>query len=167
MAKLKKCGDCGQEISKKAKSCPNCGAPAGRKQYGCGHLIFVLVLLGTAGWWIRDTPLSSPTQSKARTASTGGKEIAWVENGKSAVRTILKDPESAQFRNVYFSRGLDDIPVACGEVNSKNSLGGYTGYQRFVSAGTTELTYLEGQVADFDKVWAKFCTRTTEAKATS
>lgn len=42
---LKKCKECGHEVSKKADKCPNCGAPQKRKPYGCGTLI-VIVLLG-------------------------------------------------------------------------------------------------------------------------
>ena len=53
------------------------------------------------------------------------KKIAWMNQGMEAVKTKLKDPDSAEFRNVYFHRGSEDIPMTCGEVNSKNSFGGY------------------------------------------
>lgn len=43
-----------------------------------------------------------------------------VEN---KVKSLLKDPDSAQFRKVKNT---------CGEVNAKNSFGGYTGYKRFL-----------------------------------
>lgn len=38
------------------------------------------------------------------------------------VKSALKDPESAKFKNVV---------GVCGEVNSKNSYGGYTGFKSF------------------------------------
>lgn len=85
------------------------------------------------------------------------KEFLWVEKGKDAVKEKLKDSNSVEFRNVYFHRGADNIPMTCGEVNSKNSLGGYTGYQKFVSAGRPDLTFLQEQVADFGTTWNKFC----------
>lgn len=85
------------------------------------------------------------------------KQFAWVERGKDAVRSTLKDGESARFRNVFFNRGQDDIPMACGEVNAKNSLGGYSGYQHFISAGRPDLTFLENQVSDFRTIWDRFC----------
>lgn len=85
------------------------------------------------------------------------REIAWIEKGKEAVRLKLKDPNSAQFKNVYFHRGSDGIPVSCGEVNSKNSFGGYTGFQKFVSAGKSELTFLQSEVSDFGGTWKQFC----------
>lgn len=42
----------------------------------------------------------------------------------------LKDPESARYRNLRFSTGVYGESL-CGEVNAKNSLGGYTGYSFF------------------------------------
>ena len=45
----------------------------------------------------------------------------------------LKDPDSAKFRNERVGGHL--ITVVCGEVNSKNSLGGYVGYERYIGAG--------------------------------
>jgi len=84
------------------------------------------------------------------------KELAWMDKGKTAVRSKLKDPNSAMFKEVFYSKS-GGVPMTCGLVNSKNSFGGYGGYQRFVSAGKYDLTYLEEQVKDFAKVWDKFC----------
>lgn len=42
---LKKCKECAREISDKADKCPNCGSPQKGKQYGCGTLILILVVL--------------------------------------------------------------------------------------------------------------------------
>lgn len=45
----------------------------------------------------------------------------------------LKDPSSAQFRNTR----LNDIKTAaCGEINAKNSYGGYEGFRKFVATQT-------------------------------
>lgn len=59
-----------------------------------------------------------------------------------AVKYRLKDPESAKFRNftpffkMFYSYGLTggDEPLwtLCVQVNSRNSFGGYTGYDWFV-----------------------------------
>jgi hypothetical protein len=75
------------------------------------------------------------------------------------VRLKLKDPDSAQFRKTYFHRGKSGVPVACGQVNAKNSMGGYSGFQRFVSGTTVELTYLEKEVSGFAKVWNELCVK--------
>lgn len=89
--------------------------------------------------------------------STDAKKIGWMQKGMEAAKAKLKDPGSAKFRGVYFHQGADGIPMTCGEVNSKNSLGGYGGFQRFVSAGKSDLTFVEEQVTDFSTVWSSFC----------
>lgn len=43
----------------------------------------------------------------------------------------LKDPSSAQFRNVKYGKGVPGAWPMCGEFNAKNSYGGYVGFQRF------------------------------------
>lgn len=48
-----------------------------------------------------------------------------------AVKRIMKDPESTQFRDLREIKNLNGNSVLCGEVNSKNSYGGYTGYSYF------------------------------------
>ncbi|MEJ2182731.1 MAG: SH3 domain-containing protein [Nitrospirota bacterium] len=40
---LKKCKECGHEISSKAKRCPNCGAPL-KKGIGCGTAFLIIIL---------------------------------------------------------------------------------------------------------------------------
>lgn len=80
-----------------------------------------------------------------------------MDKGMQAVRAKLKDPGSAEFKDVYFNRGGDGIPMTCGQVNGKNSFGGRNGYQRFISSGSSELTFLEEEVSDFVIVWNRFC----------
>ncbi len=98
---------------------------------------------------------TAPDDSYGETADV--QELLWVERGKQAVRSKLKDPDSADFRNVFFHRGSDDIPVICGEVNSKNSFGGFGGFQKFISAGSAEMTFLEEEVSDFGNLWNTLC----------
>ncbi|MCW0374905.1 hypothetical protein [Xanthomonas sacchari] len=50
-----------------------------------------------------------------------------------AVRGELKDPDAAQFKDVRANYTEEFGVVACGRVNAKNELGGYTGFRRFVS----------------------------------
>jgi hypothetical protein len=94
-------------------------------------------------------------------ADEQSRQAIWVARGQEAVKAKLKDPGSAQFRAVFFNRGKDGLPVTCGEVNSKNSFGGYSGHQKFVSAGKPERTYLEEQMAagEFAKVWNTLCAK--------
>ncbi len=115
-------------------------------------IIMVTALLGIT---LTANVLAGSEDSYDRT--TDGKKIAWMDLGKQAVKKQLHDPSSAKFRNVYFNKGSDGIPMTCGEVNSKNSFGGYGGYQKFVSAGKPELTFLEEQVTDFSTIWIRLC----------
>jgi hypothetical protein len=78
------------------------------------------------------------------------KEAAKV---KSAIADRLKDPDSAKFR-----RMSSDTYAAffCGEVNAKNSMGGYVGYKRFYAIGA-DTTRLEGDELFFEDLWAENC----------
>jgi hypothetical protein len=96
-------------------------------------------------------------QEDADDKTTDSKKIAWMRKGMEAVRQKLKDPRSAEFRNVFFNQGSKNVPDTGGEVNSKNAFGGFTGFQRFISAGQTDLTYLEEEVDGFPDVWRHLC----------
>jgi len=90
------------------------------------------------------------------------KTIALMQKGIDAVRARLKNPSSAQFRNVHFHRSSSGVPMTCGEVNSMDDgLYDHVGFQKFISAGRTDLTLLESQMKDQDKdfsaVWNRFC----------
>lgn len=56
----------------------------------------------------------------------------WEAEAKALVASMMKDPTSAQFRDV-FSRSLNgaDDYVVCGSVNAKNGFGAYVGFRRF------------------------------------
>lgn len=57
---------------------------------------------------------------------------------RAQVTATLKDPGSAQFRNEAMKGH-----VLCGEINAKNSMGGYVGFSRFI--GTPTQHALEGK----------------------
>lgn len=170
---MTKCKECGTEISTKADSCPKCGAKR-KKNSGCAIVLLALLLLFIfAAIVAPDTP--SPSGSSNTSAATTqpeskpaespaereGREFAWMERGKDAARAKLKDPESAKFQNVYFHQGKTGVPLTCGEVNSKNGFGGYGGFQKFISAGQADLTFLQEQMdaSEFAKAWNKMCVR--------
>lgn len=113
------------------------------------------ILVAIAAFGLVSVAYAGPQDAYDKT--TDGKKIGWMQKGMEAAKAKLKDPSSAQFRGVYFNQGADGIPMTCGEVNSKNSFGGYGGFQKFVSAGKSDLTFLEEQVADFSTVWNRFC----------
>ena len=49
-----------------------------------------------------------------------------INKAQQAVKELLVDPNSATFR--YTRKALMGV---CGEVNAKNSFGGYTGFKKF------------------------------------
>jgi hypothetical protein len=61
-------------------------------------------------------------------------------DGRKFISDKLRDPESAQFRNERIGAG----GALCGEVNSKNGSGGYSGFTRFISVDS-DTVYLEGE----------------------
>ncbi|QKF52791.1 SPOR domain-containing protein [Pseudomonas graminis] len=87
-----------------------------------------------------------------------------VEKGKEMVASALKDPASATFGRVFMVEnqtiGDSHYGLLCGEVNSKNSFGGFTGFRRFVAnfsyskRGALEVSYVtleEGDRAAFNR----------------
>ena len=61
---------------------------------------------------------------------------AKINAAQEVVSSALKDPESAQFRNVVVLAS----GTVCGEVNGKNSMGGYTGFTGFYSLEGSDLS---------------------------
>ena len=63
-----------------------------------------------------------------------------IEKAELAIKEGLKDPESAQFKNIAVkTNSLGEVAV-CGEVNARNSFGGYVGFQSFGVAGNVAVT---------------------------
>lgn len=173
MAKLIKCRECGHEISKRAKTCPNCGAPNKPKPMSAlrglvyifvGATIFLMLVSGQNTIdkaKIRQAAKNQTTKTSTPNYNDKTKQFLWVENGKEAAAAKLKDSSSARFQNVFFKKSSLEgktIPVVCGEINGKNSYGGYSGFQRFVSAGQT-MTILQSDMEynEFVKVWNQLC----------
>jgi hypothetical protein len=61
------------------------------------------------------------------------------------VRDLLKDPDSAKFQKIRI-RDYQGEVVVCGEVNAKNSYGGYAGYRLFIAGvSAANLEYTSGR----------------------
>lgn len=62
-----------------------------------------------------------------------------VELSEKEITINLKDPDSAKFRFVRLAKLEDAIDkttnsIVCGQINSKNGFGAYTGFNRFIVA---------------------------------
>jgi hypothetical protein len=55
-----------------------------------------------------------------------------LDQAQDTVRAALRDPSSAEFRQVRRCSG--DRAVVIGEVNARNGFGGYTGFTHFIVA---------------------------------
>jgi hypothetical protein len=75
--------------------------------------------------------------------------------GEQFVSPHLKDPASAHYRNITY-RTRNSLPVLCGEVNARNSFGGYTGFEYFVAMGN--LVQIGGR--EMHDLWNTFCVHT-------
>lgn len=73
-------------------------------------------------------------------------EKALIEKSKKQLLNQLKDPDSAKFRNI----SVKDKTLVCGEVNAKNSYGGYTGFTFFYSHISAVDGTLETIIRDSD-----------------
>jgi len=154
---LAQCKECGEQVSTGAKTCPKCGLknPTGRMS----KIVIGIVLLFTVGAIANVT--RSPQQQQeddfetARTRWISGNEAA----SEAAVRRKLKDPESAVFRRMGVMAPEKFDPKAlgtvCGEVNAKNSFGGYTGFSNFVSVDG--LTFMDDGSKAFNRIWDARC----------
>ncbi|CAN7649888.1 hypothetical protein LJR039_005017 [Pseudorhodoferax sp. LjRoot39] len=98
-----------------------------------------------------EKPLTA-AEKKAQQEKFFGPET--IVAAQRAVRATLKDPDSAQFKEVYANYTEAFDLVACGSVNAKNSVGGYTGFKRFVSSGKSVILEGRDNLAD---AWAKAC----------
>ena len=76
-------------------------------------------------------------EAAARSAREDANRKSAIEaKGKAAVLEQLTDPESANFRDIKVYAGVDyfgtpNVDVVCGQVNSKNRMGGYVGFHPF------------------------------------
>jgi len=105
---------------------------------------------------------SSDVYSAASTGFLSEEELrdrmsTWVVIGQSAVKSKLRDPDSAEWGELWFSWGPKGVPAVCGRVNAKNALGGYVGMEEFITFSTPKLTFLRSDVADFSELWKLSC----------
>ena len=162
---LVNCKECGEKVSTEAKSCPSCGCkPPKKKSFILRSLLFSIIAFFVYVYVTNEESTLTPKQKAEMAAMNStddeeSRQYAWMEQGKSAVLARLKDSQSAEFKDVYFFRGAGNVPMTCGQVNSKNSFGGYVGFKHFISAGTQDFTFLEGEAKDFASAWNKYCTK--------
>ena len=176
------CPECGSTIKKEADVCPYCGhrfrgsassdGPRNETEkkvsryskIGCGVVVVALIAL-IATCDLPDAPSSGTGEAEAAAADeedgslSRSEQSTIVAMSRDGVKSRLRDPSSARFRNVgYYSGG--ESSAVCGEVNAKNGFGGYTGFERFVALGD-KLAFLESDIeaSEFADVWRRLCVK--------
>jgi hypothetical protein len=95
---LKKCKECGNEVSTKAESGPKCGAVLKTKT-GClgyiGAVFLILIILGVIGF-LMEKGTKSPTSFSSRQASTS-KEVKIYKEGETVLFGIHSFRTSSYF----------------------------------------------------------------------
>lgn len=115
------------------------------------RIVILFAIFGASVWNANANDLP-PAEKKAQQEKWFGAKT--IVAAKRAVKSTLKDPDSAEFKDVYVNYTEEYGVVACGRVNAKNSLGGYTGDKAFVSGGKSVI--LEGR-DDIKSAWKDAC----------
>ena len=103
--------------------------------------------------------------NSAQAASTTGEVTAFAKAARPKFLASLKDPEAAKLRNVFVSEskpldgGKGGSLILCGEVNGKNSYGGYVGFRRFYSTGGATHVIDNDEGESFDALYDALCTK--------
>ena len=102
-----------------------------------------------AAWAAKSDEVANNQPIPSHDSNAELKEIMYQRKAREWVEAGLKDRSSAEFRN---QKGF------CGEVNAKNSYGGYSGFERFIAASET-MVVRESDMAigEFDQVWSQQC----------
>ena len=78
-----------------------------------------------------------------------------LTDGKRSLAEHMKDPDSVKFRNLITS---ESGSVLCGEVNAKNSYGGYVGFKRFYYFwSTSKPSSIFGEADFHEEFWIRSC----------
>jgi hypothetical protein len=112
------------------------------------------MLIGFIGSQIGGSGSSADTAPVARSQASLDSELRYTV--EEAIRSSMKDPGSADFRNVTVVHKGDTATV-CGEVNGKNSFGGYTGYTHFMGGAFGVMLRSEDNASLFVKRWNRRC----------
>lgn len=106
--------------------------PSHKFLMGIVALIVLMMMLGSAGF----VEPATPTQAMSAAPAPRASEDRWTTLddrekqfwAREIVKVELRDPDSAKFRGLF----VKDKDTVCGEINAKNGLGGYSGWQPFV-----------------------------------
>lgn len=74
--------------------------------------------------------------------TTFAADSSFTKKAQSEIKGFMKDPDSTQFKDLREIKNTMNQTSLCGDLNSKNSYGGYVGFKKF-SYTNGELTILD------------------------
>jgi len=84
--------------------------------------------------------------------------VRYLAAEEAKIRDAQIDPDSVRFRGDFVSR-KGPKPVVCGEINYKNSLGGYVGYTQFIWGPGIALFGAETPADEMKLQWDARCAK--------
>lgn len=115
-----------------------------------------------------DAALASAGKTDAKTNGGMSNSVEIKTSAELNLRSLLKDPDSAKYRNQFLAQIDGGNLMLCGEVNSKNSFGGFTGFKRFIASPNPDApSIVDGETggisgADFDNAYRMVCSTPVE-----
>lgn len=160
---IKPCKECGNQVSGKALACPSCGAKQPKKTsivtWFVLGLIGFTVLIGALGALMGGGETQEvEVKAEPKEENKAGMLLFMAQQ---QIKASAKDPSSVVFQGEQLHQKTKYGAVACGEVNGKNSFGGYTGMKGFVVTEKDGEILLEGSQnnKEFIKIWNEICAK--------
>lgn len=92
------------------------------------------------------TPSSEYTDADIQRQQRASENTDAKIMAEANLKALLKDADGAIYRDVFLSQIDGGNLMLCGKVNSKNSLGGFTGFKRFIASPNPDApTLVEGE----------------------
>jgi hypothetical protein len=96
-------------------------------------------------------PAITPNQEDKK----NGNHIDFVKKSKERITSSMKDPSSVLYRNLFISN--QNTMTLCGELNAKNSYGGYVGFRRFMVSLEIGIQRIEDEPKGLEALWYSVC----------
>ena len=87
-----------------------------------------------------------------------------VTQAQGDLRNMMKDPESAKFRNAVTYRSALGDQIICGEYDARNGFGGYSGYETYYyrfRAGALLFKWIDSNGSEYFKPAGEACRQAT------
>lgn len=80
-----------------------------------------------------------------------GPDFVTKQKMKAAVKEHLRDPDSAQFKDLTIARIGSQFLSGCGKVNSRNGFGAMSGYYDFIYQASGDVTIRQQPLTESER----------------